>query len=170
MSSKPVASPKTGVAAPAVSRRAYLAGASMLALGVALAAPAPAVAQTEVTISASRGQYTNGVYIDLTVLNAVTISAGNTALLNSIAGTIGTLTNNGAISGSISGGGNSNQATGIHNSGSIGTLTNSATIDGTISGGSSNRAIGIYNSGSISTLTNSGAITATISGGSSNQA
>jgi outer membrane autotransporter protein len=90
-----------------------------------------------------------GGNIDM-LTNYGTIDAQGTGISNSTngvtsnhtAGTIGTLTNNGTISGD----------TGINNSAMIGTLTNNST--GTI-GGNSN---GINNSGTIGVLTNDGTI------------
>ena len=95
------------------------------------------------------------------LITATIAGYGNSCGINN-AGTIGTLTNNGIITGTPTNG----NGYGIYNErGAVGTLTNSGIITGTSTSGS---GYGIYNErGTVGTLTNSGIITGTTSTGGS---
>jgi len=149
-----------------------LAGTSLLALGMAVAASQPA--------AASCVQPT----VDASCAGPVAWSSGDLAVTGSIGGTkgvtdsasVGTLTNSGTITGtSGSGVYNTQDIQSLYNSGSIsgtggGTVAgvfnaSGATIDAmdntgniTASGGAGGGAAGLYSKGTIGTLTNSGII------------
>ncbi|MGA4093230.1 autotransporter outer membrane beta-barrel domain-containing protein [Ralstonia nicotianae] len=97
----------------------------------------------------------SGTITTLTNNSGGTIAGNYTGLYNS--GTIGTLTNHGAIIGGYS--------AGVANDGTIGTLTNSGVITGSNSY-SGNDGFGVKNSGTITSLTNAsgGTISGTVSG------
>nr|WP_294505112.1 autotransporter domain-containing protein [uncultured Rhodopila sp.] len=152
-------------------RAALLGGASMLVLAGGML-PQAALADQTVSSAVTGPLVADGSAITVTLSGA--ISGGSTGIAY---GTITTLSNAGLISGNLTGiygtlagsiGTLSNQGTivgtnnyGIGNDGSIGAATNAGggTI-GTISG----NFAGIFNTGSFGTLTNGGAITGNTAG------
>jgi outer membrane autotransporter protein len=138
-----------------------------LALSGALAAIAPAHAQTNTIVAGTYTSQQNWTSNDLVVDNGAFVNvAGITGMVAS--GILGTLTNHGTISGALVGFyNNRGSITAINNYGTINGNSNGIAIDiGTIGaltnngviGGVGVSGVGIFNNGRIGTLTNSGAI------------
>ncbi|AWB47209.1 hypothetical protein HYN69_00645 [Gemmobacter aquarius] len=135
--------------------RALLGTTALIVVSVAVNLPQPTWADP-ITVSTS----------EASVSNADTISGGETALIVTNTGSIGTFTNTGTLSGTPNGGSNngsigsfvndgliSGSEKGMGNQSTITSLTNSAT--GTIMGGT---AAGLQNDTSMGTITNAGVI------------
>jgi uncharacterized protein with beta-barrel porin domain len=142
-----------------------------LAVTAALAAVTPDASNAGATISGTQTSQEVWDSGDLTVQSGASIAASNThtAVLAIPSASLGTLTNNGTISGTIGFYNNADVAA-ISNSGNVtGTLIgiqneSGATISALLNSGTISGASAIYNSGSIGTLGNSGTISGTQSG------
>jgi uncharacterized protein with beta-barrel porin domain len=163
------------------SRKILLAGSSLLGIAVSLAQPQIALADGSITTATSTYNWDSG---NLSVSNGVLVS-GTTDVTAALAvgssASVGTLTNNGTISGAVNASGSTGYGPGIGIAGKVGALTNNGTISGcsacagiSISGGlgvltnNGNIAGGIYNVGSIGSMVNSGSINGAGSAGVNN--
>lgn len=129
------------------SRSVLLAGTSLFGVVIGFYSQNIACA-SDTIVSSSTSSTVNWSLGSLTLTNSGTVSAASSGVIVGSSASVGTLSNNGSISGGYAA---------VYNLGSVAAIANA----GTISGSSTN---GIYNSGKLGTLSNTGKISGGTSG------